>query len=145
VETIGTADAVVVFVGSEERIDTAVELMERGVAPSLVIPNGRSADMDDDLCDEAPFQVYCPETETVDTTGEARTIGRLAEEQGWSRLVAVTSDYHVHRATYQLRQCHDGEVQAVASNRSLDRDDWVETLTHEWAGTVAAMTIQRAC
>lgn len=146
VETAGTADAVVVFAGSGERIETAIELMERGVAANLVIPNGRSDDIvDRDLCDGASFQVFCPDSETIDTMGEAQAIGRLAEERGWSSLIAVTSSYHVHRATYQLGLCHDGPVQVVASNRSIDRDDLVASMVHEWAGTIAAMTVQRAC
>ena len=147
VETVETADAVVVFAGSGERTETALELMERGVAPNLVIPNGRSDDIEDrDLCDRAAsFQVYCPDSETIDTMGEAQAIGRLAEERGWSSLIAVTSSYHVHRATYQLGLCYDGLVQVVASNRSIDRDDLVASMAHEWVGTIAAMTVQRAC
>lgn len=146
VETVGIADAVVVFAGGGERIETAIELMERGVAPNLVIPNGRSDDIEDrDLCDRASFQVFCPDSETIDTMGEAQAIGRLAGERGWSSLIAVTSGYHVHRATHQLGLCHDGPVQVVASDRSIDRDDLVATMVHEWVGTIAAMTVQRAC
>lgn len=147
VETVGTADAVVVFAGSEARIETAMELMELGVAPNLVIPNGRSGEIEDhDLCDKvASFQVFCPDSATIDTMGEARVIGRLAEDRGWSSLIAVTSSYHVHRATYQLGLCHDGPVQAVAPTRRIHRDDLVLSLVNEWAGTIAAMTVQRAC
>lgn len=146
IDTVGTADAVVVFAGSLERIETAMELMERGAAPNLVIPNGHSDEIEDhDLCDRASFQVYCPDAATIDTMGEAQVIGRLAEERGWSSLIAVTSSYHVHRATYQLGLCHDGPIQAVASNRDIDREDLVESMLHEWAGTIAAMTVQRAC
>lgn len=145
VDAVQEADAVVVFVGSEDRIDTAVDLMERGAAGSLVIPNGRSADMEEDLCDEASFPVFCPDTGTIDTRGEAQTIGRLADERGWSRLIAVTSVYHVYRATLQLRSCHEGPVDAVLASRDLDTDEWVEKIVHEWAGTLAALTVDQAC
>lgn len=110
-----------------------------------MIPNGHSDHIvDRDLCDGSSFQVFCPDSATIDTEGEAQAIGRLAEERGLSSLIAVTSTYHVHRATYQLSLCHDNPVQAVGSNRSIDRDDLAESMLREWVGTIAAMTIQRA-
>jgi uncharacterized SAM-binding protein YcdF (DUF218 family) len=146
VENADSADAVVVFAGGGDRLETAVELMERGLAPNLVIPNGESSDVEDeDLCDDAPFEVFCPETDTIDTRGEAQTIGRLAAELGWERLIAVTSTYHIHRATYQLKLCHDGPVQAVSAGHGIDSDALATQVVHEWAGTLAAMTFQRAC
>lgn len=146
VETVTAGDAVVVFAGSRDRLLTAVELMERGVASNLVIPNGRTSEMNrPGFCDETAFRVFCPETETIDTRGEARAIGQLAEEMGWTSLIAVTSVYHVHRATSQLRRCHEGPVVAVAASQSMDGDDWLDKVVHEWAGTLAAMTIRSAC
>ncbi|HSK05868.1 MAG TPA: YdcF family protein, partial [Acidimicrobiia bacterium] len=122
VDEVQSADAVVVFAGSRERLETAVELMESGAAPNLVIPNGNTRDVGTDLCDGAPFQVFCPDTGEISTWGEAQAIGRLAEEQGWTRLIAVTSVYHVHRATSLLRRCHDGPVDVVSPPRDIDRD-----------------------
>ena len=146
VESAESADAVVVFAGGGDRLETAVELMERGLAANLVIPNGESSDVEDeDLCDDAPFAVFCPETATIDTRGEAQTIGLLAAELGWERLIAVTSTYHIHRATYQLKLCHDGPVQAVSAGHGIDSDALATQVVHEWAGTLAAMTFQRAC
>ena len=86
IEAVEPADAVVVFVGNPERLETAVELMERGGAPNLVIPNGNTLDDGTELCrEEASFQVFCPDTGEITTWGEARAIGRLADENGWSR------------------------------------------------------------
>ena len=145
IDTAGPADAVVVFVGDPDRIRTAVELVQRGAAENLVIPNGRTGETETPVCDTSEFNVFCPETERVDTEGEARAIGQLAEEQGWSSLIAVTSRYHVHRATYQLATCHDGPIAAVAAETDLGRREWLDKIAHEWAGTLAAMTIQRGC
>jgi uncharacterized SAM-binding protein YcdF (DUF218 family) len=145
IETVQPADAVVVFVGSSERLETAVELMEQGVAPSLVIPNGSDLDDAEDLCEEAPFQVFCPVTVDINTRGEAQAIGRIAEEQGWSSLIAVTSVYHVHRATFLLGRCYEGPVEVVTPSQDLDTDDWVEKIGHEWAGTLAALVLPRSC
>lgn len=144
-DTVGPADAVVVFVGGGDRLDTAEELVERGAAPAIVIPNGENGEVRSDLCDSDRIEAYCPDSETIDTKGEAQVIAAVADEQGWSSLIAVTSPYHVHRATYQLGQCFDGSITAVAARTDIDRDDWLEKVVHEWLGTIAAMTIDRAC
>ena len=144
VETVGPADAVVLFAGSPERLETAVELMERGAAPSLVIPNGTTADVGTNLCRQASFQVFCPDTGEISTWGEARAIGRLAEENGWSRLIAVTSVYHVHRASSLLRKCHEGPVEVVTPPRDVDLD-WVGKIGHEWAGYLASALLITTC
>lgn len=144
IETVQRADAVVVFAGSPERLETAVELMESGAAPNLVIPNGNTPDVGTELCGQTLFQVFCPDTGEISTWGEARAIGRIAEERGWSRLIAVTSVYHVHRATSLLRRCHDGPVDAVTPPRDIELD-WVGKIGHEWAGYLASIVIHPTC
>lgn len=126
----------VVFAGSPERLDTALELTERGLAPNLVIPNGRSSELSreaNQICDAVwAFTVHCPASDTINTRGEAKAIGRVATENGWSRLIAVTSSFHVHRALLHLTRCFHGEVDAVAANQDVDSDDLVEKIGHEW-------------
>jgi len=146
VATVPPADAVVLFAGATERLDTAVELMENGSAPSLVIPNGTDIEDAEDLCEgEATFEVICPITDEVTTAGEARAIGRLAGERGWSSLIAVTSVYHVHRATFLLGRCYDGPVDVVTPSQDLGVGEWVDKIPHEWAGFLAAVVLQPAC
>ncbi len=145
IDDLTPADAVVVFLGDPERLETAANLMDLGIADNLVIPNGSTGETKTRLCDATAFEVFCPESETIDTRGEAQAIGRLAEEEGWSSLIAVTSSYHVHRATYQLQTCHDGSITAVAAETDLGRREMLRKIAHEWAGTLAAMTIHRGC
>jgi len=144
IDAVQRADAVVVFAGSPERLDTAVELMEHGVAPNLVIPNGSTTDVGTDLCEGASFRVFCPHTGEISTWGEAQAIGRLAEESGWTHLIAVTSVYHVHRATSLLRRCHDGPVDAISPTRDIDLD-WVGKIGHEWVGYLASIILHPTC
>lgn len=137
VSNAGTADAVVLFAGSRDRLGTAMDLMEAGAAPNLVIPNGR--EVAPDLClGSFSFLVYCPDTEGVNTEGEARAIGHVASDNDWSRLIAVTSTYHVRRATFLLGRCHDGPVVAVTPDDHLDFEDWASVLPHELGGFLAA-------
>ena len=146
VSTVPPADAVVLFAGATERLDTAVELMENGAAPSLVIPNGTDIEDAEDLCEgDASFEVICPITDEVTTAGEARAIGQIAGDRGWSSLIAVTSVYHVHRATYLLGRCYDGPVDVVTPSRGLGVGDLVDKIPHEWAGFLGAVVLQPAC
>jgi uncharacterized SAM-binding protein YcdF (DUF218 family) len=145
VGVVEPADAVVLFAGVEDRVDTAVELMERGAAPSLVIPNGESVDGAGDLCRSAAYQVYCPKSRTIDTVGEAEIIGRLAQEQGWDNLIAVTSLYHVHRATSLLGRCFDGSIQVVTPDNDLDREDLIEKVPYEMVGYLASFVFGPSC
>jgi uncharacterized SAM-binding protein YcdF (DUF218 family) len=144
--TVEPADAVVLFAGVEDRLETALSLMEQGVAPNLVLPAGPEIDDADGLCDgSAGFMVFCPPTDEASTIGEARAIGRLAAEQGWSRLIAVTSVYHVHRATYLLDRCHEGPIVAVTPDQTLDRDDIIEKSLEEWIGYLGSVVLQPSC
>ncbi len=144
--TVQPADAVVLFAGTSERLETAVELMERGAAPNLVLPNGNTIDDAEDLCEGAgSYQVFCPASDEITTKGEAAAIGRLAQKQGWSRLIAVTSVYHVHRATFLLGRCFDGPVDAVTPSQDLGLEDFVGKIPHEWAGFLAALVLPPAC
>jgi len=146
VATVPRADAVVLFAGATERLDTAVELMENGAAPSLIIPNGTDIEDAEDLCERgASFEVICPVTDEVSTTGEARAIGRIAGERGWSNLIAVTSVYHVHRATFLLGRCFDGPVAVVTPSQDLGMGEWIDKIPHEWAGFLAAVVLRPAC
>jgi uncharacterized SAM-binding protein YcdF (DUF218 family) len=144
--TVPPADAVVLFAGATQRLDTAVELMENGAAPSLVIPNGTDYEYAEDLCEgDASFEVVCPVTDEVTTSGEAQAIGRLAGERGWSRLIAVTSVYHVHRASHLLGRCYDGPFDVVTPSPDLGVREWIEKIPHEWAGFLGAVVLQPAC
>ncbi|HSJ82467.1 MAG TPA: YdcF family protein [Acidimicrobiia bacterium] len=144
-EAAQPTDAVVVFAGNPARLKTAVELMENGVATNLVIPNGNTSDVRTDLCeDETSFQVFCPDTEEISTWGEAQEVGRLAMERGWSRLTAVTSVYHVHRATTLLRRCYEGEIEVVTPPRDID-SEWVGKVGHEWIGLLASIVLYPTC
>lgn len=145
VESVQPADAVVLFAGDSSRLETAVELMDRGAAPNLVLVNGNSIDDGDDLCESAPYQVFCPDSRTIDTVGEAETIGQLAREQGWTNLIAVTSTYHVHRATSLLGRCFDGSIQTVTPDQGLDREDLIGKVPHEWVGWLGSFVFGPNC
>ena len=143
-----SADAVVVLAGGEgERGELAIGLMDRDVAPVLVINGGnREWEAWDELaplCEgtASGYEVICIMASPDDTAGEARTISTLAEEKGWQSLVLVTSDYHLHRSTIRFESCFDGEIAPLAADTSLRR----RVLVNEWLGTIQALVLDRGC
>ena len=143
------ADAVVLFAGGGgERLDAALELLDDGVGDALVLPNGnlprwRRAN---ELCSQPQaFDVHCFTPDPDDTWGEANGIAAIAEENGWERLVAVTSTYHVTRVRMLLNRCTDADVDVVAAGPDLSVLEWTTRVGHEWLGTVAALTFRRSC
>lgn len=118
------ADAVAVFAGGPQdvRLSAGLELVERGVADTIVISVGNRVWAEgselERLCEEQDIEaeVICLAPEPDNTIGEAMMFGRLGNDRGWSDLVVVTSRSHIHRAATWTARCFDGDVAAVASN-----------------------------
>ena len=145
------ADAVVVLSGARNaRLDPALALVRRGVAPVLVIS---SAAQDPKwltarrLCSarpgSTPFRVLCFEARPYSTQGEARAIARLARQHGWSRVVVVTSTFHLTRARMLIRRCYKGGLSMVGAGSPWWR------LPEEWASETGKLfvqlTLRRGC
>ncbi|MEM9566206.1 MAG: ElyC/SanA/YdcF family protein, partial [Actinomycetota bacterium] len=132
-----------------ERLPAAIDLMDRGTADVLVLPNGTSPvwAAANELCgdDSLGYEVVCPTPEPITTRGEARAIGHLAIERQWTSLVAVTSTYHLARAELLLSRCFPGRIQAVAAERELTRSQRWRLVRHELAAHAAHRTVLRRC
>ena len=138
------ADVVVVLSGGGNgRLDPALKLVRRGIAPVLAIssafrdPKWKKAHR---LCrgQDGPtrFKVLCFEANPYSTRGEAETVTRLAREHGWRRVVVVTSTYHVTRARMLFRRCFKGRLWTVGTSAR-----WWE-LPSEWASETAKLVVQ---
>ncbi len=143
------ADAVVVFAGGvgTERLDAAVALMDRGLAPVLVFnistnPWYRRPGTPD-LCQEpdVDFEVICFAANPNSTRGEAAMFGDIAGERGWKTVVMVTSTYHLHRAELWLGRCVDATIQQVGA----DSSNKLSQVPREFGGTVHALVVDRSC
>jgi uncharacterized SAM-binding protein YcdF (DUF218 family) len=145
------ADAVVVLAGGgNHRLDPALKLVQRGVAPLLAVssafkdPKWIKAHR---LCrgEDGPtrFHVLCFQAVPYSTRGEARTVARLAREHGWHRIVVVTSTYHVTRARMLFRRCYRGQLWTVGTS-----SPWTE-LPQEWVSETGKLivqtTVERSC
>ena len=136
-------DAVIVHAGHVDRVRHAVELMEDGAAPTLVVMLGRESPASADLCDRtAPYEVVCPSPPLRTTIGEARELARLADARDWSSVVAVTSDYHLRRATYLDAKCTGIDVVASGSGQRIGRAEALLRIAKEMAAMVQAAAVR---
>lgn len=110
-----------------QRMATAQELMERGIAPVLVIatPDAQPDDPpamvqyyeDKDFCTpRTDYEVICFKPNPSTTQGEAMKLRDLAAERGWDTVTAVTFKQHVPRARMILERCYHGELRMAATD-----------------------------
>lgn len=113
------ADAVVVFAGGLGRLELGRQLVEEGRVPVMVLNSTDFLAVDRGWCEQevVDVEVICVLPSEDSTRGEARSFALLAEERGWTSLIGVTGDYHVHRAGLWLERCFSGEV-------AMAKRDW---------------------
>jgi len=122
------ADAIVVLgPATTSRTDAAVALMRQGLAHTLVISNAWTHQRASQLCDDPPtgWTLICflPAPDT--TRGEAEYVRGVARAHGWTSIIAVTSMYHISRASLILKRCLSGQLQMVAARESINPAQWL--------------------
>jgi uncharacterized SAM-binding protein YcdF (DUF218 family) len=143
------ADVVVVLSGNKRRLPPALALIRRGVAPVLALstvqrtPHWPEAEH---LCATKRYyraRVLCFTAVPFSTTGEARTLARLARERGWRSIVVVTSTFHITRAHMLFRRCYKGRFAMVGSPSTWWKlpDEWLS----ETAKLLVQLTVRRGC
>lgn len=139
------ADAVIILSGDAgDRLQRATELMKQGRAPVLVIVNGRQ-EAPTACADRRAHIVLCPTPASVSTRGDAKIVGTLAEKNAWTRIIVVTSEYHVTRARVLLKRCTAAEIHMAASKREMGRRLLVSRVIHEWLGLLRALLPPQKC
>jgi uncharacterized SAM-binding protein YcdF (DUF218 family) len=144
-DPVAKADAVMVLAGEKRRLQTGLELVERGVAPVLVISDGLDPRWTraNRLCRFGdPERIVCVRPDPYSTRGEARLAARLARERGWDSLVVVTSRFHLFRARTLFERCFDGRLDLVGSPNPRWRLPLAIAL--EW-GKLGVATVGRRC
>ena len=143
------ADAVVVLSGGRERLPPAMALIRRHVAPVLAISSVERTKpwvLGRRLCRDGRYagaEVLCFDAHPYSTQGEARAVGRLAREHRWTRVVVVTSGFHVTRAHMLFRRCYDGRLWLVGVPYTWWKlpSEWVS----ESGKMLVQLIVQRSC
>ncbi len=143
------ADVVVVLSGGRERLPPALALIRRGVAKTLAISSvsrTKPWPLGHRLCRARRYAgatVLCFDAIPFSTRGEAETVARIARARGWTRVVVVTSRFHITRAHLVFRRCYHDRLWFVGVSRTWWKlpAEWVS----ETGKLVYQLTVQRTC
>lgn len=122
-----SSDAIVVVAGaSDGRHQLGAELVDRGIARNFVVSNP-SGDKDivgfehcsGDKQPETADETWCMKPTPGTTMGEAKTVGVLAEREGWTSATVVTNRPHTRRVRTTFEACTTLEI-SVVPNENVD-------------------------
>lgn len=155
-DEIRQADAILVLAGdaSGNRIRTAAELAQKGLAPVVIVsgPNVQYGYNEADLAigyatkQGFPESLFRPFRHDADSTREeARNVLRDPELSKLRSLIVVTSDYHTRRSGRTFRSTLKGMTiyMAAAPTEKFDPSTWwtrrpsMKVVSQEWTKTVA--------
>ncbi len=143
----GRSDAVVVLAGSKKRLAKGLELMQRGLAPVLVISDGLAPGWPtaNRLCrlGSKSFEVICFRPDPYSTRGEAERVTRMAKNRGWRTVTVVTSTFHLTRARMLFKRCLKARTQFVGADYPLAR--LPQFVVSEWVKLAYSETLKRGC
>ncbi|MDO9417451.1 YdcF family protein [Pararhizobium sp.] len=127
------ADAIVVLTGGSQRIDQAVELLRSGAGKKLLISGVHPATTGNQIRrntqSSAKLFECCVDIghDAIDTIGNANETARWIHENGYSRVLVVTNNYHMPRSLSELRRI-DPETEFIAYpvvNSDLQSKNWL--------------------
>lgn len=105
----GDEPGIVVLTGGENRVSSAVRLLEQNANARLLIsgahPDSSPADIAAAAGASADLFACCVDTGFAarDTIGNASETALWVEANGFDRLIVVTNDYHMPRALLELQ------------------------------------------
>ncbi|MGD9810116.1 MAG: YdcF family protein [Sphingobium sp.] len=105
-----TTDAIVVLTGGAGRIDRGVELLKEGAAKRMLISGVDRAVRPHELASQAhvPDSLFeCCVTlgrEAIDTRSNGIETARWLEKRDYDTVRLITTDWHMRRAAFELRQ-----------------------------------------
>ena len=108
------ADAIVVLTGGYQRIDQAVELLQKGAGSRLLISGVNPATTGNHirLLTRSPNDLFacCVDIghEALDTTGNATETARWIRSRGYESVILVTNNYHMPRSLAELERTDHG-------------------------------------
>jgi uncharacterized SAM-binding protein YcdF (DUF218 family) len=103
-----SADAIVVLTGGEDRIETGIRLLSQGKGRRLLIsgvnPSTRASEIGRLAGKDSRLLRCCIDFGyvAVDTSGNAAEARAWAENWGYSKLIVVTSNYHMPRSLIEF-------------------------------------------
>jgi uncharacterized SAM-binding protein YcdF (DUF218 family) len=122
-------DAIVVLTGGSGRLERGFDLLERGVAPRMLISGVARTVRPGELAvayDIDERLLECCVTlgrESFDTRSNAEEVKRWAERRRVRSIRLVTNDLHMPRARYEMRKRIDEESLAILPDAVPSKPD----------------------
>jgi len=139
-------EVVVLLSGDGGRLPSALRLMERGVAPTLLFVGQPDTPAVGDVCRRPqPFETICVRPTPDDTRTEARAASRIARARHWQSIVVITSRYHLLRARLLFKRCFGGTVDLMGDYPTYGPAFARHQIAHEWLALVYASFLARGC
>ncbi|NTE88441.1 YdcF family protein [Agrobacterium rubi] len=126
------ADAIIVLTGGYLRIDQAVGLLRDGVGKRLLIsgvnPATSRAQIRKMTQSSSDLFACCVDMgyRAVDTIGNANEASKWIKDRGYTSVVIVTNNYHMHRSLHELRSTSPDTnfIAYPVINSDLARTNW---------------------
>ncbi|MBP1852176.1 YdcF family protein [Rhizobium halophytocola] len=127
------ADAIVVLTGGYQRIDQAVELLERGAGKRLLISGAHPTTTAEQIrrTTNGPAKLFgcCVDVgyEAQDTIGNANETANWIRDNAYRTILVVTSNYHMPRSLLELRRINRDTafIPYPVVNSDLKHTDWM--------------------
>lgn len=87
--------------------------------------------------------ILCFHADPNTTRGEARSIGRMAQQYGWKSIAIITTPDHAWRARLRVARCFPGEIYVSLS--AMPATHWAYAIPYQWAATVKALLFEPGC
>ncbi len=126
------ADAIVVLTGGYQRIDQAVELLQKGAGKRLLISGVHPATTPKQIrkMTQASPELFscCVDIgyDALDTIGNAQEASNWIHQRGYKSVLVVTNNYHMPRSLAELAYV-DSETQFIpypVVNTDLKTSNW---------------------
>ncbi|WP_337269407.1 YdcF family protein [Oryzifoliimicrobium ureilyticus] len=126
------ADAIVVLTGGYQRIDQAVELLEKGAGKRLLISGAHPSTTATQIrkMTSGPANLFscCVDIgyDAIDTIGNAEETSNWIRTKGYRRVLVVTNNYHMPRSLAELSYVNP-DIEFVpypVVNSDLRTRDW---------------------
>lgn len=111
-----TTDAIVVLTGGEGRLDRGLALMQDGAAKRMLISGVDRSVKPHELAVryDVPDKLFnCCITlgrEAIDTRSNGIETAQWLERRGYDTVRLITSDWHMRRASFELRQALPSDI-----------------------------------